>query len=38
MKSTPPAAFDFGENWSDFSTHALDAGKVAQARRHFAKR
>jgi 2-polyprenyl-6-hydroxyphenyl methylase/3-demethylubiquinone-9 3-methyltransferase len=31
------AQFDFGENWSDFSAAALDAGKVEQAKEDFAK-
>jgi 2-polyprenyl-3-methyl-5-hydroxy-6-metoxy-1,4-benzoquinol methylase len=37
MKKPAETAFDFGQNWSDFSTHALDASKVAQARRQFAE-
>ena len=36
MSPARPIAFDFGENWSDFSTHALTAERVAQARRDFA--
>jgi 2-polyprenyl-6-hydroxyphenyl methylase/3-demethylubiquinone-9 3-methyltransferase len=28
--------FDFGENWSDFSSHALTADKIRQAQRDFA--
>ena len=27
--------FDFGQNWVEFSKHALDAKKVLQAREHF---
>lgn len=27
--------FDFGQNWSDFSDHAANADRVAQARKHF---
>ena len=30
-------AFDFGENWSEFSTHALTPDRVAQARLDFAR-
>jgi SAM-dependent methyltransferase len=26
-----PHAFDFGENWANFSAHALDSGKVVQS-------
>lgn len=29
--------FDFGQNWSEFSSFALDADRVAQARQHFAE-
>jgi 2-polyprenyl-6-hydroxyphenyl methylase/3-demethylubiquinone-9 3-methyltransferase len=28
--------FDFGENWSDFSAHALTPGRIRQAREEFA--
>jgi len=27
--------FDFGKNWDEFSTHALDGAKVAQAKEYF---
>jgi SAM-dependent methyltransferase len=37
MDSPSPPAFDFGENWSEFSSRALDEAKVVQARRYFAK-
>ena len=30
-----PASFDFGQNWIDFSRHALTAERVEQARRDF---
>lgn len=30
-------AFDFGENWSEFSAHALTTERVAQARTDFAR-
>jgi SAM-dependent methyltransferase len=36
MPLSPPVAFDFGENWSEFSDHALTADRVAQARTDFA--
>jgi 2-polyprenyl-6-hydroxyphenyl methylase/3-demethylubiquinone-9 3-methyltransferase len=36
MTAQPETAFDFGENWSEFSARALDAGKVAQACAQFA--
>lgn len=36
MSSPSPAAFDFGENWSEFSAHALTPDRVAQARKDFA--
>jgi len=33
---SPAKAFDFGENWSEFSEHALTPARVAQARADFA--
>ena len=37
MTDTSPAkAFDFGENWSEFSDHALTPERIAQARADFA--
>lgn len=36
MSPARPIAFDFGENWSEFSAHALTPERVAQARQDFA--
>lgn len=36
FSTKPGQAFDFGENWSEFSTHALTPQRVADARTSFA--
>src|SRR3989442_7782894 len=33
--STPARQFDFGQNWDDYSRHALTPERVAQARADF---
>ncbi len=35
--SSPVSAFSFGRNWESFAQHALNAQRVAQARRDFAE-
>lgn len=35
MSPTPPVAFDFGENWKQFSANALDPDRVQQAAEDF---
>lgn len=37
MSSPPPVAFDFGQNWQEFSASALTSEKVSEAREHFAQ-
>lgn len=37
MSPSRPAAFDFGENWSEFSAQALTAERVEQARADFGR-